>query len=436
MDAAKTRILVQDDEEPIRLLMTDLLEMQGYEVITASNGVEGVRRTFADAPALVITDILMPEMTGLAYLKRIRAEIPPEKLPVIVVSALSLQENIVKGFEAGATDYLVKPFHHSELLARVHIALHRKVDSRTVQFVEREPSTGRRTLAPGGFLDLGKYRILEEIGHGGMGRVYRAKHAAFGSEFAVKVLDPKQARTPSNVMRFLREVRIATLMDHPHIVRVYDMGLSAGQYYYAMESLPRHSLFDEVESAGGGLEEGRVRRIGLQLASALAYMHERGYVHRDVKPDNVLFAAPGQVKLVDFGLACAFDDSRLTQEGTFIGTPGYVAPENIQEFRSPDAMGDVYSLGATLYFAAAGKSAFSHRKGSTQRLHAQIHENPIPLGQANPSLSPELGSMVTRMMSRDPARRFTSMREVLEALEAMEKRAKAAGGPVPAPAPA
>jgi CheY-like chemotaxis protein len=417
MNAEKTRILIIDDEEPIRMLLTDLLEMHGYEVIAATNGIDGLRKTFSEAPRIVITDILMPEMTGLAFLQRVRAQVPASALPVIVVSALGLQEQIVKAFEAGATDYLVKPFHHSELLARIHIALHRTVDSQDVQYVEREvPARPKTELIPGGVLDLGKYCILEELGSGGMGTVYRATHMAYGSEVAVKVLSPKLAKNRSDVMRFLREVRIATQMDHPNIVKVYDMGLSAGQYYYAMESLPRHSLYDEVTRLQDGLEEDRVLGIGIQLASALAYMHERGFLHRDVKPDNILFASPDCVKLVDFGLACAVEDARLTQKGTFMGTPGYVAPENIREYHAPDAPADIYSLGATLYLAAAGRSAFSHKKGATARLAAQIVENPPALNQTNPRISTSFAGIIAKMMARDPARRYGTMREVHAAL--------------------
>lgn len=435
MNGEKTRVLVIDDEESIRLLISDLLEMQGYEVLTAVNGLEGVRKTFSEAPALVITDVLMPEMTGIGYLQRVRAEIPPAKLPIIVVSALGLQEHIVKSFEAGATDYLIKPFHHSELLARVHVALHKSVDARHVQFVERE-ATSKRPLGAkqGGVLDLGKYQILEEIGHGGMGTVYRARHAAYGSEVAVKVLDPKLARNRSDVLRFLREVRIATQLNHPHIVRVYDMGLSSGQYYYAMECLPRHSLFDEVARTAEGLDEKRVVQIGIQLASALAYMHEQGFLHRDVKPDNVLFADPDCVKLVDFGLACAHDDSRLTQQGNFLGTPGYVAPENIREYRAPDELGDVYSLGATLYLAAAGRSAFHDKRGATARLAAQVTQNPPELSATNGRLSSGLSAIVMKMMSRDPGRRYSSMREAQAALthhkDSVQAAAHAAAAPV------
>ena len=413
MNGEKARILVIDDEEPIRLLLTDILEMNGYEVISATNGIEGLRKTFSEAPRIVITDILMPEMTGLAFLQRVRAQVPASALPVIVVSALGDQGQIVKAFEAGATDYLVKPFHHSELLARVHVALHRSVDARDVQYVEREaPDRPKTEVIPGGILDLGKYRIIEEIGSGGMGTVYRATHVAYGSEVAVKVLSPKLAKNRTDVMRFLREVRIATQMDHPNIVRVYDMGLSAGQYYYAMESLPKHSLYDEVLSHRDGIEEDRVLEIGIQLASALAYMHERGFLHRDIKPDNILFASPDCVKLVDFGLACAIEDARLTQQGSFMGTPGYVAPENIREYHAPEAPADIYSLGATLYLAAAGKSAFSHKKGATQRLSAQISENPPALHLINRKISTTFAGIVAKMMARDPARRYGTMREV------------------------
>jgi serine/threonine protein kinase/CheY-like chemotaxis protein len=409
-----------DDEESIRMLLTDVLESNGYEVITAQNGVEGVRKTFAEVPDVVLTDIMMPNLNGISFLVKVRAKIPPTTLPIIVISALGLETQVVQAFQAGATDYLTKPFRPGELIARIQVALEQRVDPRNVVF--KEPTGEGRIhekIGAGSVLDMGKYRILRELGSGGMGTVYQAKHMGYGVEVALKVLKPELAAERKNILRFLREVRIAAQMNHPNIVQVFDVGLSGDCYYYAMENLPLRSLFQRVRDEGP-LEEPGVLKLGLQLASALKYMHDLGYMHRDVKPDNVLLVSDDRAKLIDFGLACSADDQRLTQEGTFIGTPGYVAPENVQEYRAPDPATDIYSLGATLYFASAGKSPFHDKKGATQRLTAQIREFPRPLHEADPRISQELSDVIMKMLEPDPADRYAFIEEVCDELEERE----------------
>lgn len=417
------KVLVNEDEEPIRMLLTDLLESQGFKVITACNGVEGVRRTFAEAPDLVLTDIIMPDMDGIAYVKRVRSQIPVASLPIIVVSALGMEEHIVKAFDAGATDYLVKPFRQSELLARVQVALQQRLDPKNLVYVERDEPSGNIPSRPreGMILDLGKYRIISEIGAGGMGTVYHARHLGYGIDVAIKLLKPDLSEQRHNILRFLREVRIAAQLDHPNIVRVFDVGLSGEYYYYAMESLPDHSLYHQVK-AEGALPIEKVVAYGLQLSRALDYMHRRGLLHRDVKPDNVLLVDPDTVKLIDFGLACSFDDSRLTQEGTFVGTPGYVAPESIREYRPPTPQADIYALGATLYLAAAGQSPFHKKGGATQKLSAQVLEPAPMLHKVNPKVPTELSAIIMTMLSRRLEKRPKRMAAVVKALEKLNAR--------------
>ncbi|GEM_PF-3324351 len=422
------KILVIDDEESIRMLLEDLLTGQGMEVITAENGVEGVRRTFNDVPEVVLTDILMPDMDGITFIQRVRNKIPARKLPIIVVSALGMEKNVVQAFKAGATDYLVKPFRHSELLARVQVALGQRVDPKNVEYVGRE-GTGEREIPirSGSVLDMGKYRILSEIGAGGMGTIYHAVHAGYGIEVALKVLNAEMGKDRNNIMRFLREVRIATQMSHPHIVDVYDVGFSGEWYYYAMEMLPSTSLQSRVRE-DGWLEETDVLGVGGQLASALVHMHEAGFMHRDVKPDNVIFESTGSVKLIDFGLACAADDARLTREGSFIGTPGFVAPENIEAYQPPDPTSDVYSLGATLFFAATGRSPFQGKGGATAKLTAQVTERPPAPRALNPVVSEAFSDLILRMMEPDPAKRVFPMARVRDELSDLP-RARATEDP-------
>jgi len=419
----EAKILVVEDDDAVRNLLTDLLEDAGFEVLQASNGVEGVRQTFAETPDVVLTDIMMPDMGGIAFIQRVRSQVPARSLPIIVVSALSKEDHLEKAFEAGATDYLVKPFRPFELLARVQVALDRRVDPRNLVTPREEDleKVAAGEIIPGSRIDRGKYRIVAEIGRGGMGKIYHAEHTGYGVDVALKVLEPELARKRRDVLRFLREVRVASQLDHPHIVRVLDVGFSGDVYYYAMEKLPAHSVGDEVREFGP-MPEDAVMGVGLQVSSALARMHELGFLHRDVKPDNILFADRERVKLIDFGLACAVDDERLTREGAFVGTPGYVAPENIAYYQDPLPPADIYGLGVTLYFAASGVEPFPGQRAPTAVIAAQVLDDPVPVREANPTLSRGLAKLVMRMVTRSPSERFSSMREVSGLLEGLLDR--------------
>jgi serine/threonine-protein kinase len=213
-----------------------------------------------------------------------------------------------------------------------------------------------------------------------------------------------------DILRFLREVRIATMMDHPNIVRVFDVGMSGPHYYYAMEDLPDRSLADEIE-ARGRLPEKKASEIGIQIASALGHMHKKDIVHRDVKPSNILFAVDGTVKLIDFGLAMKIDDSRFTQLGQVVGTPGYVAPEIVKTHGTPQPDDDTYALGATLYKACAGKTPFEEKGDALRILRAQAEENPEALHVIQPEVSFELSGIIMKMLARRPENRYSSVLE-------------------------
>ncbi|MHC4777894.1 MAG: protein kinase domain-containing protein [Planctomycetota bacterium] len=413
----KKTVLVVEDEEAIREFLTDLLDTGGYRVITAVNGLDGIQHTFSDGPDVVLTDIMMPEMDGLSFLRRVRTEIPAKALPIIVVSALATEDKVVEAFDLGATDYLVKPFRAFELLARIKVALKQRLDPALVNLVPRELKAGpsRTDFRSGSLFDMGKYEILSEIGEGGMGSVFLARHRTYDTHVAVKVLDPDLTEDRNSVVRFLREVRIAAGLDHPNIVKVYDVGLTGKAHYYAMEKLPADSLADKVDD-GGPIEETHALDLGIQLSSALAYMHSRGFLHRDVKPSNILFVDDWKVKLIDFGLARSLDDGRLTREGSFVGTPGFVAPESISSYDAPGPGSDIYALGSTLYAVIVGKCAFDEKRSATSRLRAQVLE-PAPAAHLrNPDISKDLSEIVRKMMAPDPGERFPSMQAVHDAL--------------------
>jgi serine/threonine protein kinase len=229
------------------------------------------------------------------------------------------------------------------------------------------------------------FRIVREVGRGGMGVVYEAVEEALGRRVALKALPPQAVAHPQSLDRFRREAQAAARLHHTHIVPVFGVGEQAGVHYYVMQ-------FVEGESLAGFLARGAAppageprsrfaARVGRQVADALAYAHAQGVLHRDVKPANVLLDPAGQPYLTDFGLAKLAGGDDLTATGDFVGTLRYAAPEQLRnEF---DERGDVYGLGATLYELVTGRPPFA---GDRESLVKQIAtaEPPRPRGGARP----------------------------------------------------
>ncbi|MCU0723599.1 MAG: serine/threonine protein kinase, partial [Planctomycetes bacterium] len=217
------------------------------------------------------------------------------------------------------------------------------------------PSRGRPAV-PG-------HRLLEEIGRGAVGTVYRAKQTALDRVVALKVLPKVLVESRREVDRFLREARLAATLAHPGVVKVYEVGETEDRYFISMEFVPGESLAARV-ARQGVLPPGRALAMARDAAAALAHAHARGVIHRDLKPANVMLAADGAVKIVDLGLArgtAAVPSDRITEIGVLVGTPEFMAPEQARDPGAVDGRADVWALGATLYFALAGRPPFEGR---------------------------------------------------------------------------
>lgn len=271
-------------------------------------------------------------------------------------------------------------------------------------------------LAEGTVID-GKYRVRRWLAEGGMGRVFVADHVFLQKPVAIKVLHDELSAEPDAVERFTVEARAASLIEHENVVRVSDFGRSAdGQLYLVMELLSGHTLADELKA--GALPPARARFIACAILRGLEAAHARGVVHRDLKPENV-FITPrdGQqdaVKLLDFGIARMRHEGtdfekRLTKEGAIMGTPMYMAPEQLRSERDIDARADLYAVGVLLYEMLAGRPPYD---GNTFGVLAyQI------LDGRPPPLSSPLAEVVMRAFALDRARRFQSAAELRHALE-------------------
>ncbi|MDQ3034664.1 MAG: serine/threonine protein kinase, partial [Myxococcota bacterium] len=269
---------------------------------------------------------------------------------------------------------------------------------------------------------VGRYLILEKIGAGGMGTVYRARDEPRGSDVAIKFLVPELAIDPTNRQRFLREAKAANRIDHENIIDVHDFGeTDDGQAFLAMELLRGIALAEEV--GRGALGVVRSVDIAMQCASALARAHELDVVHRDIKPENIYLVGtserPDFVKVLDFGLAHMKGELRLTASGAVFGTPEYMAPE--QARGAPlTGLADLYALGCVIFETLTGSPPFS---GSTPDLILKHMREPAPLASTRMrNVPPELDALVSKLLEKDPRKRFRDGYHLLEELRRVADR--------------
>jgi WD40 repeat protein/tRNA A-37 threonylcarbamoyl transferase component Bud32 len=268
---------------------------------------------------------------------------------------------------------------------------------------------------PGEIGRLGGYRVLRALGAGGMGVVLEAEDTQLKRRVALKVMRPQLAASPSARQRFLREAQLMARVTHDHIVTVHQVGEDRGVPFLAMPLLQGETLEDRLRREKT-LPLADLLRIGREAALALMAAHQAGLIHRDVKPANLWLEAPtGRVKVLDFGLARASDDEHLTQTGAAVGTPAYMAPEQLGG--DVDPRSDLFSLGCVLYRAATGRLPFG---GSLlEVLGKALLEAPPPAHEVNPEVPQALGELIARLMSKNKADRPASAGAVLRELAAL-----------------
>jgi eukaryotic-like serine/threonine-protein kinase len=292
------------------------------------------------------------------------------------------------------------------------------VIARIVHRLEVEVEAARR---------LGQYELGEKLGEGGMGVVYRARHALMKRPVAVKLLPPEQAGQEA-IARFEREVQLSSQLSHPNTVVIHDYGHTPeGVFYYAMELIEGATL-ERVIQETGPMPSCRVVHVLRGVAGALAEAHEHGLVHRDIKPANILLGPrggePDVVKVLDFGLVRSVRVvAELTNAGALMGTPLYMSPEAIRSPERVDGRCDLYALGAVAYYLLAGRHVFQ-AEGAIEICAKHLHDVPEPLDGRVPDLDPELERLVLDCLAKDPAARPATARELLERLERCPSRAE------------
>ena len=292
---------------------------------------------------------------------------------------------------------------------------------------------------------IAQYKILEELGQGGMGVVYKARDLRLNRLAALKVLRPDRIASPNGKLRFVQEAQAASALNHPNIITIYDINTENGVEYIAMEFVEGQTL-EEVIHAKQGLAFADTLKLAAQISGGLAAAHEAGIIHRDLKPGNIMVSPHGQVKILDFGLAKLVDrtqarsapidsetdatltlvdpfrDAPLTEEGAIMGTLAYMSPEQA-EGKKLDPRSDVFSFGSMLYEMTTGQRAFQG-ESKVSTLSAILRDEPKPLRQLASAAPPEMERIVARCMRKDPDRRFQHMSEARIALEDLRQESE------------
>lgn len=284
---------------------------------------------------------------------------------------------------------------------------------------------------------VGNFEIMGNLGKGAMGSVYRARDKHLHRSVALKVLSSELFQDPAFVERFLREARSIAQLEHPNVVRLYEFGVHEGLHFMAMELLNGGSLGDQLN---GGIifDQNAALNLGIGAAAGLGAAHEAGIIHRDVKPDNLMLSGSSQVKIVDLGIARREkEDSSLTQAGSYLGTPDYVAPEQIHGANDINGQADIYSLGITLYHMVTGKTPYG---GGSLRACILGHlQRPLPDPREHrEQLTQGFYDLLQKMTAKERSDRFSKMDEVVSAMKALlrsEPSAPAAAAAVAAPPP-
>ncbi len=275
---------------------------------------------------------------------------------------------------------------------------------------------------------LGRYQVLSPIGHGGMGAVYLGEHELLRHQVAIKILHERHIHNPAMERRFYNEARAIAALDHPGIVKLFDIGRAGdGRAYVVMELLRGETLRTRISTRG--MPRASVLSFALQIASALAAAHQKGIVHRDLKPENVFIVrdpdidSGERVKILDFGIAKrtrinGTPSPEITRTGVLVGTPSYMAPEQCRGDDEIDARADIYSFGILLYEMLSGVLPFASTD-TEEILAKQLYCAPRPLAQLAPGLPPSVIEVVDRCLAKSPNDRYPTMAEVSAALRSL-----------------
>ncbi|HBP21755.1 MAG TPA: hypothetical protein DEA08_28720 [Planctomycetes bacterium] len=403
------RVLIADDDPSILRLLELALGQKGHEVVRCEDGAEALVAMGEGPIDLVLSDVQMPNMDGIALTRALRQDHPRAQLPIVLLSALSSEDDVLRGLEAGANDYLAKPCPLGVLQAKVgfHLAGRLPASEQKTQ-----PDPGQAVVPQDGAI-LAGYRLGERLGAGAVGEVFRATRLRDGRSVALKVLHANVNEDRDLLSRYFRELAIVSNLELPHVVRFLDSGFSGGRYFMAMELV-------EGRSAGERLKDGALPlymtlRLGAEVCQAIAGLADKGLVHRDIKPPNVVIDASGSSTLVDFGLVIRQDGEHLTGTNEVVGTPSYIAPEVILGSEDAGPASDLYALGITVFECLSAQRPYrgSDLRDTLQRI-VRAREAP-DLARLRPDLPQGIRALVASLTVPKLSKRLTDPRAAEEA---------------------
>jgi serine/threonine-protein kinase len=344
------------------------------------------------------------EVIGSASREEVRLKWLPQPLPVAALPLVSINTGLMRSIGASATTI--------------------KLDG--TKPGPTAPQSAKAELTIGEVFD-GRYRIEQILGRGGMGIVYKATDTQLDEMVAIKTLpgDVMQ-RSPEDLERFKREIRLARKITHRNVLRTYDYGEAEGVYFISMEFVRGYTLSELLQEAEGRRMAPRVvMGIARQISRGLQAAHEQGIIHRDIKPQNVLIDAKGEVKLMDFGIARAVEAHEgMTQAGLIVGTPHYMSPEQVQG-KALDSRSDVYSMGVLIYEMFVGRRPFES-SALTGVLTAHITEVPKAPIEMRREIGQQVNDIILRCLAKDPRQRYANAGELLAELDRVQMAAAAA----------
>lgn len=397
MSAEPTPTLVYcaDDDPEVRCLFQRLISDGQRTVQTFADGTELLAAFQERAADIVLVDLDMPGTDGLSTCLEIRKQPDGYDVPIMIVSGIDDMDVIYDALDKGADDYILKPFSRAEILAKMAFQVRKR--NRRMSF-----DIG---LRPGSRF-AGRYDVVREIGSGGFSMVLQARDLEAGRDVALKIFENSLVQRGKRelMQAFLREAYQLSRVDCSTIVKLFDFGQSGGFPYLAMEYLEGQSLVDIVQTSGP-MPERDTCVVGREISRALNYLGERAMVHRDVKPSNIRITQEGRVKLLDFGLAKVVGDLTIARPRETFLSPAFAPPEAFLDTHEPDAEGDIFSLGATLYFIACAHPPYPGETYAEIMAARESGKHPVPMHKRVPTLSRALADLVMQALAPDPEQR-------------------------------
>ncbi len=406
MENAEITILIVDDDIKLRKVLSKILRRKGYTTLDAENGARGMELIKEHPISLVLSDIDMPEKSGIVLLAEIKEV--SSTLPVIIVTGKPTVDAAVECMKIGASDFISKPFNIAKIEAVVEKAL-------------RNAAVACKPILPGDVplendpKTVSGFRFLDKLGEGTMGDVYLVDKAFEGRrrQFALKKFKPKvpmAGEVGRMDQRFLHEAKAASSVKHPNIVEIIEYGVDDADLgnFIVMEYVKGESLQDLIAKPGQFDYRAKALLIS-QIASGLHAIHEHNICHRDIKPANIMVTPDRVVKITDFSIA-RIPESMLTGKHDLMGSPGYMAPESFNSSRV-DHRADIFSLGLLSYELLVGRHPFG--AGSLYKLALQIqNDQPESPTSVDPDFPRPLDPILTRMLEKTVERRYQSAGDI------------------------